>query len=331
MKKLAKSFLVGLFLLLSVAVVQAAPSNSICNVYDYHSLGALTATAGDNIVFDTGTLSVTGTIGAVTLNKTGVEDTAIDIDSDGETVAFAVFAFHTVNIASGVTVRVQSTGSRRALVIAARNELTIGADIDMAGDTGSGGTGGPGCSGGEGGVSGTSLSSSPPGATAGNGGDQYQTGVGYGGGKGRANNGGGGGGAIALSCRAILTLTGTIDLSGGKGASTISGGGGGGSGGGLLLAAPTIILDDGSNAAVLDASGGDGGGGNGHDAHNGGGGGGGRIALFVNTYTPGSATLSVAYGLNGEPQNRHATAGTITQSNIVFPPPPPLGTVVTIR
>jgi hypothetical protein len=367
-----------------VSMASAGPVNSLLDPTTFPSLGALDITATDSVTFDTGTLTVSGThSGGTPFSWSGVDWQTGDDDGDGETVRAAAFSFDSVTIALGASVAVQSTGSRRALVVTATGDITVKAGLDLSGSNGVGGSGGSGAPGSEGGIAemgdgtndGDGTFSVLPGSAAGDGGSSNAgDGVGYGGGQGYTSNagggggfggyggrggyqldggsgglrddatgaftmgdatlnelyggsgggarlggGGGGGGAIELTCLGTLTITGTIDVSGGDAADVASGNGGGGSGGGILLCAPTIDLDDGVNTAFLDASGGDGGYIGGADSVRGGGGGGGRIAIYADSYLPGGGALSVARGVVGRNNNQGQDGTTSFNEFEAFP------------
>ncbi len=110
--------------------------------------------------------------------------------------------------------------------------------------------------------------------------------------------GGGGGGAIELIASEVLTVSGTIDITGGTGGNGANiCGGGGGSGGGLVLAAYSLDVD---GAEILAT------GGNGYrnatldQGGYGGGGGGGRVAFYTNSLAGlAGATVDVSGGLQG--------------------------------
>ncbi|MDY0169155.1 MAG: LamG-like jellyroll fold domain-containing protein [Thermoguttaceae bacterium] len=170
-----------------------------------------------------------------------------------------------------------------------------------------GGAGGGGAYGGAGGDGGGLGGTRPGGAIYG---DDLLTELlgGSGGGGGRYNGsttaggGGGGGGAVELIAAGSLTVSGTINVSGGiggYGANRI--GGGGGSGGGVILAARSIDVTGVSIRAV---------GGDGYinpdnslNGGLGGGGGGGRVAFYANQLTGLAAeTVDVSGGLKGTGQ-----------------------------
>lgn len=121
----------------------------------------------------------------------------------------------------------------------------------------------------------------------------------------RLGGGGGGGGAVELIAEGLLTVSGTIDVSGGRGGDGANiCGGGGGSGGGVILAAPVLDV---TGATIL-AKGGkgegytlsDGKGGFYNQGGYGGGGGGGRVAFYtLNLSGLSSATVDVSGGLKG--------------------------------
>jgi len=345
--------------LVCVGAADAGVIDSLFVPDQFASLGTLSAATG-TISIDTDALTITGF------------GNGVAAASQGGGVEMAVFAFDSIDIGSGATVSV--TGNR-GLVLASKSDFTFSSALDLSGGNGSSGSGDPiaGGSGGPGaedGVPGGLPSSSPPGATRGNGGfgteqpvqpveASFGHGVGgglqmdsgparggaggggayggaggigggydslggggavygddlltelyggSGGGGGRYpgatsyGGGGGGGGAVEFIAADTLTVTGTIDVTGGRGgygANRI--GGGGGSGGGTVLAAPTVDV---AGASVL-ADGGDGyiNSGNPNNGGLGGGGGGGRVAIYAN-HVAGldTATIDVSGGLQGTGQ-----------------------------
>lgn len=137
--------------------------NSIFQPADFPSLGSLRITAGQKIVFDTGTITTGPTvsgafegIGAIGISQTGK-------------VQLAVFSFDDINIEAGALVVV--TGDR-GLVLLSRDAIVINTTIDLSGTPGGGvigkpGSGGPG---GDGGEYGKTTASAPPPADGGDGG-----------------------------------------------------------------------------------------------------------------------------------------------------------------
>ncbi len=110
--------------------------------------------------------------------------------------------------------------------------------------------------------------------------------------------GGGGGGALELIASGMLTVSGTIDVTGGIGGDGANiCGGGGGSGGGLILAAYYLDVD---GAEIL-ATGGDGYRNAAADKGGlGGGGGGGRVAFYTNALAGlAGVTVDISGGLKG--------------------------------
>ncbi len=266
------------------------------------SLGALTVAAGQTITFDTGSASAAPSVsGAVTgAGQLGV--------THGGKTQTAVFAFDSIAIAQGATVRI--TGDR-ALVLLSKGTASIDAALDVSGTAGSdsrrpAGEGGPGA---EGGQRGTSVNSFPPPSDAGNGsfGNERDgiPGRGFGAGYNERCRGGGGyggkGGSASEGSKllrlerqgVILTATGGpvygsdafLDLWGGSdgaGAANdrnndVAAGGGGG---GAIAIIATTQLTIGASGRIL-ARGGNGGS---HLACGGGGSGGG-IVLAAETVT----------------------------------------------
>ena len=179
--------------------------------------------------------------------------------------------------------------------------LQIDSGVSQGGAGGGGAYGGAGGNGG--GLDGTRLGGSVYGddllaelfGGSGGGGGRYDNNT-------TAGGGGGGGGAVELIAADSLTVSGTIDVSGGTGGYGVNRiGGGGGSGGGVLLAAMDLDV---SGATIL-ANGGSGyiNSSNPLNGGLGGGGGGGRVAFYTNQLTGlGTATVDVSGGLQGTGQ-----------------------------
>ena len=194
----------------------------------------------------------------------------------GHTATQPVYNFTTINIPTGVTVRLSGALIAGPVVWLAQGAVQIGGTIDLTG--GAGGCSGPnecrtpsvpGAGGYPGGVGSTGSTASPPepglgpgfGAAGTSASPMGKDGTftgnsfliplvgGSGGGGSWANTGGGaGGGAIFIASSVSITLTGYINARGGNGYNS-----GSGSGGAIRLAAPTI----GGNGQLGIASGGD--------------------------------------------------------------------------
>ena len=210
----------------------------------------------------------------------------------------------------------------------------VGGGLQMNAPAGAGGAGGGGGYGGAGGMGSGYLSHGDGGANYGN--DLLSELYGGSGGAGgrfdspnsARGGGGGGGGAVELIAAGTLTVSGTVDVSGGTGGYGQNYlGGGGGSGGGIILAAPTLnvsgasILAKGGNASSTSPT----------QGGMAGGGGGGRIALYANAINglP-AATVDadggakgtgqyVAPGTDGSPGTfRYHSDGVGTQGELTY-------------
>ncbi|MGH2975144.1 MAG: hypothetical protein ACRDLL_09810 [Solirubrobacterales bacterium] len=240
-----------------------------------------------------------------TLTLTGPSTSINGVDQGG----IAVFSFDSVNIPTGVAIRVQGS---RPFALAATGAFSLAGVIEASGAAAVQATPGPkegGPGGGAGGTDGSQAGTGPgggghglltfdggggggfggagaaggtgTGGAGGTGGAAYgdlnaalQGGSGGAGGSisGSTVGGGGGGGAVELVASSLtITASGGVFANGGDGSGASFGASGGGSGGGILLRADTINV-----SGTLRAEGGDGGTGGGFG--DGGGGGGGRIA-----------------------------------------------------
>ena len=151
---------------------------------EFNTIGDLTVTNG-TIVFDTDARTVT-------TNGTQMGTLGEFVQSASGDVELTLFNFDDVSIGTGVSITV--TGNL-GLVIGSTNDITLASDIGVSGSDAVGGAIGIGGPGAEGGVMKSSTNSAPPNATAGNGGNGGEDGVGYGAGEYFSGNNCGGGGA----------------------------------------------------------------------------------------------------------------------------------------
>ncbi len=149
---------------------------------------------------------------------------------------------------------------------------------------------------------------------------------------GAGGKGGGGGGAIEIGALGVISVSGSIDVSGsaggpglGTGLSVASSGGGGGSGGGILLHGQSVVV---TGSLIADGGVGGAGGSSPNDGSGGGGGGGGRIVIG---YYPGTLDLANALilltggsgGLTGGGVNASAGASGFTGTLNTYAVPEP--------
>lgn len=237
-----------------------------------------------------------------------------------------MFAFYSIYLGSNVLVTVQGT---RGLVLTARSEIEIDAEIDVSGsagkpDGGARGLGGPGA---EGSTNRVDFISDPPPSNRGDGGPASKDdrprgdGIGMGAGThpGRRDAAGGGyggvggngesaGGAGKKYGAAALTdlYGGSGGAGGGSSTSSSNCGSGGGGGGSLgLIALRRVIL--GASARLIAA-----GGAGGNDNQDGGGGSGGGILLVAKSIElDPDAVVSVPGGAGGDPQGGGGGGGRV--------------------
>lgn len=286
--------------------VDAAPVNSVFNPNDYASNGTLTLTSG-SIAFTTSgttpTYSING--GAAVSGTTG--------SSASGNVEMAIFNFDSISIGSGVAVTVTGT---RGLVLASKGSFSFGSILRLDGTNASSsiGLGAPGA---EGGVAGTSFSSAPPPSTRGNGGNDFQDGVGFGGSKSNTNTtlnnsasgasyggvGGVGNNSTGLPPGATYGTADLINLFGGSGGagSQKQGGAteswpGGGGGGALEFTALGPLTITGTISARGGSGSGDG---SGNDQGGGGGSGGGILLNAPSIDLVTGALVEVTGGVGG--------------------------------
>jgi hypothetical protein len=236
----------------------------------------------------------TGADGALTYATPGTynfDPKALNIDPEHDNI----FNFTTINIASGVTLKITSKVLSGPVFWLATGDVTIGGTIDLSGEDGvaqlstnavsarvpsAAGSGGYG--GGLGGMSGGSAA---------------QPGNGPGGGAAATTTTAGGGSGTYTGNQFVTPLFGGSGGGGGLSAAGSLGGEGGAGGGALLIASSTRISFSGGQ---ISAEGGHGGGGDSLCGTCGGPGAGGAVRLVANTITgPGGTNAVLARGAHG--------------------------------
>jgi autotransporter-associated beta strand protein len=232
---------------------------------DFDSLGDLTLTNGESIVFDTDTDDLTYAVNGVT-NSGGVL-----VTNDSGKVVMALFNFDSVDIGTNVEVTVNGN---LGLVLGSLGSLTLDDVIQVNGGDGTRESPGSGAPGAEGGVRETSFTSNPPDGNRGDGGDDGPAntrGIGYGAGEDVDDNTAGGGGAYggnggelnadkgghSYGDLMLADLLGGSGGSGGDNSSDWKDSAGGGGGGTIELAAVGALTLEPSGG--LQADGGSGG------------------------------------------------------------------------
>jgi hypothetical protein len=225
---------------------------------DFASLGALTLTNGDSIVFETDTNDLTYAINGGLPVSDGVQ-----VTNDSGNVVMSMFNFDSIDIGSGVDITVNGN---LGLVLGSKGSISLGSTIDVGGVNGrANGNFGEGGAGAEGGLMGSTYRSAPPSDTAGDGGGFELDGTGFGGGTQRPSNGGAGASYGGAGGGNTVLSYGDEELSdlyggaggGGGGANTggnqqLYTGGGGGGGGSLELTALGTITLTGTGKLIAD-------------------------------------------------------------------------------
>ncbi|MBT3278629.1 MAG: PEP-CTERM sorting domain-containing protein [Phycisphaerales bacterium] len=321
--------LATLVLALVGTAAHAATSGSRFDATDFSNTnGSLTLTT-ETITFNTDTLSYSIDGGAAVNAGEWATSEAQDAGEggnasaiDGVSVTLAMFNFNSINIGSGATIVVEGNAG---IALGSLGDMTIATNISVDGTNGTSFRGGYGGSGAEGGVRNTSFASTPPGATAGDGGvDAGSTGtdntrgIGFGAGGDASNDdngdgaayGGVGGGDINSNTYGDDQLTLLFGGSGGAGsdgtANKLDSGGGGGGGSIELTAVGTLTL-----SATLSSNGGLGviSVETGTDCGSGGGSGGGVLISASDIVLTDSALLSADGGDGGSGVGRNGGGG----------------------